>query len=699
MKTIQERTEELRQIAAQARASLGTESCDFSDKAQVKAFEKQTEALFKSRINLIKRYENTESGSEALSYAVIRRRTEAILAYAQKTGGDFRQKYPKLNVDQALAALYAPSPSSSFERLNERLHIETAAAIFLLDQLRSSGRLDEALAYLPESREELDRVMMPYLTDAVHSDDLIRGMLYVIRYRNEGRRGFDEHRAFMNDADALRKTEAAEPTVGRSRFDAILRLLDQDTVSEITDRFLAQINDLTDRFLAVLSHLQDQKIALTETKIRMIEEEIRRVTQSAQSDTTLTVFSSFDTTVTGDPQGQESTAAVEEALQKIEFQIQSFCMSLTLLTPEREDEVRALLPEALFNRLTPPKAGDPYETCFGFLALLDSGCDEIWLYQPTYLILDHACRELPWAGTGTQEQPPTFSPTLYEAAKRRPEAYITPPSDSVLRRHIVSQPFVDPHRDTISFAQLVYIMSGMVPPRGLPELSYMKALLQDSKLSESEIDILYEYLSLAYLVAKRDENYVFIDEEEAPEAPEPGDDHAEELRALKRENKNLKALISKLERRLRESAEALKNADESLTQATSELGELRSMIRTPEKEQADYTTTVAFPYTVKKRIVVFGGHSSWRKAIRPLLPNVRFTDPSAQTNTALILNADVVWIQTNALSHSSFYKIIDLVRKHNIELHYFKFAGAEKCAEQLVLTEQDAAADAKETAE
>lgn len=38
-----------------------------------------------------------------------------------------------------------------------------------------------------------------------------------------------------------------------------------------------------------------------------------------------------------------------------------------------------------------------------------------------------------------------------------------------------------------------------------------------------------------------------------------------------------------------------------------------------------------------------------------------------------------------AISHSAYYKIMDTVRTHNIPVHYFSYASAEKCAEQLAL--------------
>ena len=687
MKTIRNRTEELRQIAAQAREALQAGSCDFDNKAEVRAFEKHTETVFKNRISLIKGYENGGAAAESLTYYRLQRRIGAVLSYTEKNYGALRQKYPRLDIGNAIAELSAPCPSASFDALNDRYYIENAAAVFILDQLRSSGRLDEALEFLPESREELERIDMPNISDSVHSDDLIRGMLYVIRYRNLGLRGFDESKAFMDDADAAKIAEAAEAPVGRSRFEAIIRLLDQAVVAETAESLKAQTDSLAENLLLILDRLQSKKAALTETKLSMIGDEIKRISQTADTDDGQNA-PSFEMTRTVAGDRQSNALAVEEELQKTDFQISSFCMSVLMLTPERRHEVRELLGSELFGLIKIPEAPDPYAMCFGFLYLLDSDSDHIWLYNFPYLILDAACRELPWAGTA-QESAPEFSPALYEAAKLHPEKYITPPSESVLKRRIVDPPFVDPLREKITFSQLVYIMSGLAPPRGLPELSYMKALLQDSGLSKDEIDVLYEYLSLAYLIVKRDENYVFVDEDEdeTGEDETGADDNAEELRELKRENKNLKAMISKLERRLRESGEALKNADESLNEASAELAELRSMIRKADKEQEDYAVTVSFPYNAKKRAVVFGGHMTWLKAIRPLLPNVRFIEPNAPVNTGLILSADVVWIQTNALSHSSFYKIIDVVRKHDVELHYFKYASAEKCAEQLALAE------------
>ena len=80
---------------------------------------------------------------------------------------------------------------------------------------------------------------------------------------------------------------------------------------------------------------------------------------------------------------------------------------------------------------------------------------------------------------------------------------------------------------------------------------------------------------------------------------------------------------------------------------------------------------------------MFGGHESWLRAFRPLVKNVRIIYPHTNPDINLIRNADVVWMQTNAMPHSYYNKIMDIVRLRKIPVKYFAYASAEKCARQL----------------
>lgn len=106
-----------------------------------------------------------------------------------------------------------------------------------------------------------------------------------------------------------------------------------------------------------------------------------------------------------------------------------------------------------------------------------------------------------------------------------------------------------------------------------------------------------------------------------------------------------------------------------------------------DSEAGDGDPPVEVPWQVKRRVVVFGGHDSWRKAVKPLLPGARFYDREVLPDLNAIRGADVVWLQVNALSHKYYYRIIDAARKHEIPVRYFGSASAKKCAVQLALDE------------
>ena len=50
----------------------------------------------------------------------------------------------------------------------------------------------------------------------------------------------------------------------------------------------------------------------------------------------------------------------------------------------------------------------------------------------------------------------------------------------------------------------------------------------------------------------------------------------------------------------------------------------------------------------------------------------------------IIRNADVVWIQNNRMGHSQFFSIVKQCKLAGVQMRYFGYASAEKCAEQLV---------------
>ena len=81
---------------------------------------------------------------------------------------------------------------------------------------------------------------------------------------------------------------------------------------------------------------------------------------------------------------------------------------------------------------------------------------------------------------------------------------------------------------------------------------------------------------------------------------------------------------------------------------------------------------------------MFGRHKTWLKEIRPkLVGNISFYEDKG-VDQRVIQNADVIWIQTNAISHGRYYKITDLARLNNKQVKYFTKASATYGAIQVI---------------
>ena len=336
--------------------------------------------------------------------------------------------------------------------------------------------------------------------------------------------------------------------------------------------------------------------------------------------------------------------------------------------------------------------------CFAFLSLLDHNSDIVWAYNAAYVIMFVVCHELPWGesecvdrdwGMGIDRGEEFIEMSLDNPV----ENPISKAEDELFKRQYPS-PFNEgeypEEAEYFSLAQLAFTVSGIIPPRYNAILSHEKQLLLQEDIPEDKVNLLMEYLSLAYSITQRDSDYRVLDEEIDIEEPvEIAENNAsdEQVKKLKGEIKRLNNLVHQLDKQNKEQAERLSQYEQELKESNTELAELRSMIHPASETQEKERLKVQFPYSAKSRAVIVGGHETWAKAIKPLLKNVRFIDLHEQPNASLIANAEVVWIQSNAIAHKHYYKVMDIARKNNIKVCYFQFASAEKCAEQFAMDE------------
>ena len=156
--------------------------------------------------------------------------------------------------------------------------------------------------------------------------------------------------------------------------------------------------------------------------------------------------------------------------------------------------------------------------------------------------------------------------------------------------------------------------------------------------------------------------------------------------------KGLKKALSEMRRQSEKDKANMEKELRILRREHRELADLRELVFNQENEPSEEKVSdeIRYPYQTKKRTVVFGGHETWLKAFKPKFSNVRFVDASQYSFAPeVIRNADVVWIQNNRISHSQYYAVVNTARQYGIQVRYFPFASADKCAELLVREDRE----------
>lgn len=362
---------------------------------------------------------------------------------------------------------------------------------------------------------------------------------------------------------------------------------------------------------------------------------------------------------------------------------------------------------------------DPYELCFGFLYLLDNGSDLPWLYTPALGVLNLCAIRLPWAffsnrrdvysDSVAREEYSEIVPIIVDDAVPSDELPFFSKAKNAYEMEYALQDEQDGNfLPRFNLSQLMFAATGCILPRDFSCDEKMLSFLNRCGVTDSgELSFFSDMISLlnqtrmsSQLVLCRDEDDSFFDDEWDEECDEDWEEEEcnvedvealfAKIEALQMELKHLKSVSYEAQREAREERNLRERAEKKAELDRQELADLRELVF---HQQEDIYTddtpdvSISFPFQTKKRFVVFGGHDSWAREIKPKLPNVRFVDRNMVPNQDLIRHADMIWIQSNALCHAFFYKIIDEARRYNIPVRYFSFASATKCAEQIVQEE------------
>ena len=365
--------------------------------------------------------------------------------------------------------------------------------------------------------------------------------------------------------------------------------------------------------------------------------------------------------------------------------------------------------EIAVSPMEPLRISDPYALCFALLYLIEADDDLPWLYGAGCGLMSEAAEALPWGVTEFDE----FEDEVWIGQIPRTCNTRLPKSISIPDLYERSYQMKGEEADfPRSLAQIVYEETGCVLPDDLHIYDDRAKMLGKYGIRGKDAASLLMLMSTAATMRHslsalnlNPDICRFLDADPA-NAPDTNQDSSitsnpsinskeesspEDQAVLKEEIRRLKAALHTSEKENRETKKALAGIRAAADREHRELADLREYVfnQTDTVNEEDASDEGQWPYDVQKDTIVFGGHATWLKGIKSLLTGrIRYIDKDFVFNTDIIKHAEVLWIQPNALSHTTYNRIMDHARAYGKAVRYFTFASWSKCARQLMEEDQ-----------
>lgn len=138
---------------------------------------------------------------------------------------------------------------------------------------------------------------------------------------------------------------------------------------------------------------------------------------------------------------------------------------------------------------------------------------------------------------------------------------------------------------------------------------------------------------------------------------------------------------------LRGKVAELQKALELEKEKTTELNRLREFVFSIQNCNDIADSTVSLKDLIaNKKIYIFGGHINWRNKMKANYPSLNILDGNITSfDEKMLLGADMVLLNTRNMSHTVYYKVIDVLRKNAIPFDYIgKSVNAELLEQEII---------------
>ena len=608
------------------------------------------------------------------------RRQKAVLESLDRALSEFGD----LGLDSVVETFthYELFPFVSYDDLDEEGDLRLGAVLWILEKLRAGGKIREACRFLPDPDWEEDECFLP--PDFYHpcfSDELIRSVLCLMnrRYPASGEYG------------RILAEEAARGKEPEEAWIKLLSLIPNKDKEAAGNAFRDRQRDILSRRMQVEAYFQKAESE--------IENQIRNLEFLSGSPLANPARRSSDTgnrKSSWPDQRELEILDLEDKLSDLSDQKETvtvrFSRYLTMTRKQIRNDSGSRECARIISDFT---VSDPYELCFALIYLLDTGDDAPWLMSSGSALMKYVRGMLPWYEDqddwDDEDWEDWYNGIPYD---RNGWTEKDPPPEPLDYYH-------EKHGGK-NLAQIIYSLCRSVVPTGLhpfeedrlqligegmpeetagkitdtAELLFLNSF-QASKFREDfwpedfeeeagpeeETDLQLDLhikedqavpVRLGGYWGKIAEQQAFSNQGPAADTPDQTKKLEEEVKALRKQVKSLhNAMAASRQEYERERAKYEREL-KSLRMEHRELADLRNLVFSLDRE-------------------------------KPMLPSVRFVDAeNLSFSPDIIRNADVVWIQNNRMGHSQFFSIVKQCKLAGVQMRYFGYASAEKCAEQLV---------------
>lgn len=608
--------------------------------------------------------------------AALKKRLSATLSYRTKATKELSGIENPKYLAETVAFSNCLILRGGYNNYDICMPVVLASAIWILDQLNLQGNLDALYPLLPDVNDE---DIIPPVHHPQYDWELFGALAKLIYYRNEA-----NYRPLEFSLTTLYASKGnGDP---RSAYDAVMALLNKDAVETAQKNYEQKVWDFYR--LAILGETKLKK------KIDQLDEEIEILKKQNIQAGNVRVLSVVNYS------SQENS--VDEKISLLSDQ-RNTLVNLSLLTqvglPDSREKFakrhKNIIGKTLADQLVQFEMEDPYEAAFALLTLLDADDLLPWMFYGSICVAYTTVDQLPF----------------YWKHLEIGNIKLLSEMNSVLYSHkfkgVRFKDAKDCNGESVertygkNLSQILFFNTFALYPRVAKEFTQIHQYFEELGVENEEVKQLYTLIACLLDAGDqkveslqgyklRQELETMIQSELNQEKKQKSTDE-KTIENLHKKIETMRKLLYEENRLKQQAVQKQHQIQNENLRLIREIADLRSIIFTQQNTVHVSKTSeieLNFPIITSGKIVSFGGHPNWIKEMKSLLPKVQFYSSEIIPNKDVIRNADQVWVQTQYISHASFYRIESALGP-NTQLRYFFDQNVRNCAEQIARSNVD----------